>query len=345
MNVVDFPLIAIPWRRGKYRIPELTKFSQQLQQISERIGFKLSSRGWCYQLEGCRYREKNTEGQLDKGQFNRIQKLINECIKKGVLSPDFLADEEAREFDCVNNPTGISPAQFMANHLRSLQRLEKWYEPDYWIDEEVYIQMLVEKVDLKTLFHPICDAYHVPIATSKGWSSVKQRIKMGSRFKIAEEKGLTPVLLNCGDHDPYGYEISNLLKKHFEDLESATGWSPDNLIIDRFGLNYDFICEHNLTWIDNLVSGSGKQPDFDNPIIKRYVDRFGVRKVEANAIVVIPDIARELCKSAIEKYTGPDILQRFESKEIAIASEFNRIRSQIMLDEFIDSAMEILFGE
>ena len=337
----DFVLV-FPWRRGKYRIPQLEQFANQLNNISEDIGFKLSSRGWSYQLEGCLYKIKDDVHELDKSQFDRVQRLINECIKEGVLPPDFLADEEARSFDCVNEPTQETPSEFFLKHINSLQYLEKWYEPDYWEDETVYIQMLVEKVDLKTLFYPVCDTYHVPLATSKGWSSVKQRIEIGSRFKKAEEKCLQPILLVCGDHDPYGLKITSELKNHLADVSKATKWQPDNLIVDRFGLNYDFIQKYDLTWIDNLVSGSGKKPDFDNQIIQEYVEKYGERKVEANALVVMPDVARNLCRSAIEKYTGSQIIERFRAKELEVKGLFDEIRGSISLDHYINGVTEIL---
>jgi len=341
-NNFSYEILTFPWRRGKNRIPQLREFAKQLMCISDNVGFKLSSRGWCYQLEGNLYQIKDEIFELDKSQFTRVQKLINECIKEGVLASDFLADEEARSFDCVNEPTQEAPSEFFLRHMTSLQYLEKWYEPDYWEGESVYIQMLVEKIDLKTLFHPICEAYHVPIATSKGWSSVKQRIEIGSRFKKAEERGLKPVLLVCGDHDPYGLKITSELRNNLADVSKATKWQPDNLIVDRFGLNYDFIQQYDLTWIDNLVSGSGKKPDKSNPIIKEYVEKYGERKVEANALVVMPDVARHLCKSAIEKYTGHEILEHFNAKEQEIKSDFDEIRDSIDLDYFIQQVTETL---
>lgn len=333
-ELMPIATLRLPTRRGENRIPELESFSQRLIEIGELIGFKLSSRGWCYQLEGF--------GYINKGQFNRVQKVINECRIKGFLPIDFVAEEESRQFSCVNVPTRIPPNEFLASTLRDLLELEKWYEPDYWSEERYYLQMLVEKIDLKTLFLGICERYHVPIATSKGWSSISQRAEIASRYKIAELRGQRPVLLYCGDHDPWGLAISDQLKENFEDISMATEWSPDNLVFDRFGLNYDFIQELDLTWIDNLISGSGREPDRSNPIVRDYIARYGERKVEANAIVVRPIEARDLCKSAIERYLGPDALQRFQEKERLIAAEFERLRERIGLPEYFHGVLEVL---
>ena len=66
--------------------------------------------------------------------------------------------------------------------------------------------------------------------------------------------------LLCGDHDPGGLLIADSFVRP-ADLSGAVGWSPDNLVITRFGLNADFIKRHKLTWIDNLETSSGRQLD------------------------------------------------------------------------------------
>ena len=82
--------------RGKNRLSDLEAFADELLEIDESTGFKVSSRGWCYQLEGL--------GLVTKQEFNRINNLINECRKNGMLPIDFVAEEEARAFKCLNIP-------------------------------------------------------------------------------------------------------------------------------------------------------------------------------------------------------------------------------------------------
>jgi hypothetical protein len=84
------------------------------------------------------------------------------------------------------------------------------------------------------------------------------------RFAEHEAAGRQCVLLLCGDHDPGGLHITDKMRKNLSDLSGAVGWTPENLIISRFGLNADFINRHRLTWIDNLETSSGKQLDDEN---------------------------------------------------------------------------------
>lgn len=336
--------IEIPGRRN--RREGLQNFADKLREISEQVGFKISARGWCYQLEGF--------GLVTKARFDLVENVINECRAKGYLPIDFTAEEEARQFSGVETPETVSPVEYMKGYLEATLECEDWYTPNWWDGEKYYVQMVVEKIDLKTLFKPVCTPRHIPIATSKGWSSMLQRAKYARRFKEAEERGLECVLLNCGDHDPDGLRISDFLRKNLEDLINITwddgyrGYDPTDLTIDRFGLNYDFIKRNRLTWIENLITGSGKNlaspshPNYRLPYVQEYLKQFGSRKCEANALVVRPREARELCRGAIEKYLGPDALDRFERKRNAVRKELRSFRRRTGLDKSVKKALELI---
>lgn len=139
----------------------LLEFAEMVEGVSRQIGFKISSRGWCYQLEGF--------GMITKAQFDKVETWINECRKKGYLDIDFVAEEEGRQFSCVHRPATLPLIEDSKGWLEGLQEHAHSYTPDWWDGEDYYIQMIVEKIDLKTLFEPVCEKYHIPIATSKGW--------------------------------------------------------------------------------------------------------------------------------------------------------------------------------
>jgi hypothetical protein len=92
----------------------------------------------------------------------------------------------------------------------------------------------------------------------------------------------------------------------------------EELEIDRFGLNYDFIEAQGLTWIDNLETGSGgdlaspRHPDHFKPYVQDYLRRYGSRKCEANALVVRPEAGRKLCADWINRYVTAEDVAAFE---------------------------------
>jgi hypothetical protein len=331
---------------------KLTEFSNILISISNNIGFRISSRGWCYQLEGY--------GYIDKSKFDKVENWINRCRKEGVLPIDFVAEEEGRKFSCVHVPEDESLIASSRGWLTGMLNQANHYTPDWWDGEEYYIQMLVEKIDLKTLFEPVCNAYHIPIATSKGWSSMLQRAEYAARFKEAEDRGLKCVLLYCGDHDPDGTRISDFIMSNLRDLKDITwlngqdGYDPEYLTIQRFGLNYDFIIKHKLTWIDNLVTGnvskhmdlsSPKHKNHFMPYVQAYLKKVGPRKCEANAIVPMPEIARNLVTEAIQSFVGPDALKRFEGKRKKLQNEYDKFLKRSGLDVTINEAIRTIDDE
>jgi hypothetical protein len=304
---------------------QLRAFCDEIQKIDSTLDFKVSSRGWCYILE---------EHGLQKGDFDSAQRLINDCRKSGDLPLDICAEDGKRIADHLEEISDETPAEFAGDwidHLRN--RVHLHYQPiSFWDDLDVYVEMLVEKGDLKSLFAPIVAKYHIATANAGGWSDLNVRAAMMNRFADWEAKSKQCVLLYCGDHDPGGLNISSFLRANLEDLSGATGWDPENLLIDRFGLNADFIEAQGLTWIDNLETSAGgrlddhRHPDHHKSYVFDYLRRFGVRKVEANALMVRPEAGRQLCEDAIRRHVPDGAVESFAAR---LAKEQERARRAI----------------
>ena len=310
--------ITIPKRRRGGQSPaaverfarEVAEFCAQLERIASTLEFKVSARGWCYLLE---------EHGLSKGDFDAAQTLINACRKDGLLPVDFVAVDQSRAFEGQEVIWGDDADGAFDNIIEEAMDAHAGYTPhSFWDDKDVYVQAAVEKVDLKGIFGPVFERFHIPYANFKGWSDLNIRVDRMRRFQEWEARGKRCVLLYCGDHDPGGLHISGFLRSNMEALTDAVGWSPDHLEINRFGLNADFIEEHGLTWIDGLETSSGE--DLGDPTharhgdvhVQDYIARFGERKVEANALVTRIDAGRELCLRAILEYLDDDDPDAYE---------------------------------
>jgi hypothetical protein len=292
---------------------ELQAFCDLILKINSRVDFKVSSRGWGYLLE---------PHGLSKGDFDKAEDLISECRRQRLLPMNIVAEDGARTFANLEDIDDDSPEDYAASIVGSLRYQHFHYTPiSFWDQQPVYLEMLVEKIDLRSLFQPICSKYRIPLANARGWSDINSRWSILQRIRRhaidwmqAAEAGKHCVILYCGDHDPAGLNISDTLRKNLSELLTHAEWLRlvDHLTIDRFGLNADFIAKHDLTWIDNLDTGSGKSladprhKDHKSAYVQNYIREFGVRKVEANALVVRPDAGRELCKQAIFRYLPED---------------------------------------
>lgn len=316
-------------REAQYQV-DRAAFCAAMIEIRARLDFSIGSRGWCYILE---------EYGLDKGDFDAAQALISDCRKSGELPLDIVAEDDAREFVNVERLDHTSPEDEAANVVDYVRHAHRHYQPiSFWEYQDCYVQMMVEKIDLKSLLAPVCAEFHVPLANARGSSDINSRAAMMRRFAEQEADGRQCVLLYAGDHDPAGLRISDFLHKNLADLSRAVGWSPDNLIIDRFGLNADFIRRHGLTWIDNLETGSGgrlddpRHPDHRKSYVQDYLAEHGARKVEANALVTRPAAGRSLCRDAILKYVDAgEAVDAFTaetaSRQNAVADAIGRLLS------------------
>jgi hypothetical protein len=303
---------------------ELATFCRRLTEINSGLDFKVSARGWAYILE---------EHGLTKGDFDAAERLITDCRKRGLLPVDFCAEDEGRGVDHLEKIDDESVEEFAEGWVNYLAEAHEQYTPlSFWDDLDVYVQMTVEKIDLKNLFAPICAQFRVATTNISGWSDFNRRVQIMQRFACWERQGKKCVLLHCGDHDPGGLQISAFLRSNLEDLADAVGWHPRNLHIERFGLNYKFIQAQHLTWIDNLETSSGERlddrshNDHHKDYVQSYLREFGARKVEANALVTRPAAGRALCRSAILKYVPADAPDRYEEQ---LRTEREAVRREI----------------
>jgi hypothetical protein len=322
--------ITFPKRgRGRPTAAAAAQHERQVETFCRRLieiglDFKVSARGWAYILE---------EYGLLKGDFDAAEQLITDCRKKGHLPVDFCAEDEGRGVDHLEKIDCETVEEFAQDWVDYLAEAHEQYTPfSFWNDLDVYLQMTVEKTDLKTLFAPICAQFRVATTNISGWSDFNRRVQIMQRFAHWERQGKKCVLLHCGDHDPGGLRISEFLRSNLEELADAVGWHPRKLHIERFGLNYKFIQAQHLTWIDNLETGSGERlddpdhNDHDKFYVQSYLTQFGARKVEANALVTRPAAGRALCRAAILKYVPAHAPDRYEKQ---LRTEREAVRREI----------------
>lgn len=357
----------------KIKLPKTTKGrktkAQQIQYASELYDFgnklillqyeiaestfikekdKISARGWAYQLEGFRV--------ITKDQFSQCFNIINLCRKEGYLPIDFTAQDKSREFFNVESLTEDfeTPMDYLIRHLGYDKELAEDKEDiAFWESQKYYIQMMVEKIDVRNLFHDVCEKYHIPISNAKGWSDMLSRNNLIQRFKEAEEIDLIPVLLYYGDFDPAGLKIADTLKKNITDLEKATKWNPKNLIVDKFGLSIDFIDQNDILWINNLITGGKrdlgklyKQYKEGKENIKildyeiKYIEQYGIRKCEANAILPIRKIAINQCEETIKKYLGDNPFEVYDKKIKENQEEVAELMKTVDFEERIQELID-----
>jgi hypothetical protein len=215
------------------------------------------------------------------------------------LPLDICSEDDGRAADHLETLDDQTPSEFATDWVEYLlQRAHEQYTPiSFWDELDVYIQVTVEKIDLKSLFGLVCEPFRLPLINVSSWNDINARAAMMRRFAHWERRGKRVVLLHCGDHDPGGLQISDFLRSNMQDLSPAVGWSPETLHIERFGLNADFIRRHRLTWIDNLMTGSGGNlADRRHPDHLKYVPASAITEYEGRLACERQRAHREIMK-------------------------------------------------
>jgi hypothetical protein len=298
-------------------------FCKKILEVRSRLDFDVGSRGWAYVLEGDRL--------IDKDEIDAAQDLINACRKSGDLPLDICSEDDKRAAENLED-IDPDPQERAADLFDYIETAEKYYTPfSFWDDLDTYVQVGTEKSNIKNLFSKVCAEFYVPIANIGGWADLNVRAGFMRRFKEKDAEGKKCVLLTFTDHDPGGLHIAGKLRSNLEELARAVGWSPGNLIIERFGLDYDFIERNGLTWIDNLTTAKGeyplddrRHPDHHKPYVQNYLREYRARKVESDALLKVPELGRELCRQAILKYVPASAARRYRNKLKPIRRELRR---------------------
>jgi hypothetical protein len=150
-------------------------FAEDIQEFRSRLEFAVSARGWGYVLEG--------EGAVNKDDIDLVEKLINECRKEGVLPLNICALDAKREFSNVERIDDTTPEEEAEAAYDFCKSTAERYLPfSFWDFQDDYLQMTVEKTDIKSLFDPVCAEFSVPLANRGGWSDLNTLGEMMERF-------------------------------------------------------------------------------------------------------------------------------------------------------------------
>lgn len=316
-------------QRKKDFCQEMAEFRAWMAKTIKDLGFAPGSRSWCYLLEDAHI--------ITKGDFGKATKWLSQQRKDFDLDGNplipfsFVARDDARSMRGVDlHDKEETAREYVNNQIRRMQEnARQWWPASFWDFQTFYPILWTEKADLVKLFEPAMPRA-VKRFTGKGWADINSRVEVLREIAWAREKGLEPVLLYCGDHDPVGLQISDTIRANLQPIADVLKaeaiakiygelYNVEDLKIRRFGLNTDFIEEHDLLWIDGLETSSGKDfadpshRDHTKPHVQNYLAVHGARKVEANALITRPEAARDLIEEVLDQWIDDDGVERWEA--------------------------------
>lgn len=184
----------------------------------ERQGFKLTLRQLYYQFVSSDSDFPNTDQS-----YKRLGSIITDARLAGLIS-----------FERIEDRGRVVDTPYTQNDPRTvLDGIHHHYVEDLWRDQDVYVEVWVEKDALSSVIERPCNQLQVPFMACKGYMSASAAWGAGQRFKQAGERDKDCVLIHLGDHDPSGLDMT---RDNHERLEL---FSEQLIDVRRVALNMD----------------------------------------------------------------------------------------------------------
>ena len=166
-------------------------------------------------------------------EYKRLGDVVNDARMAGLM--DWAAIED-RTRNLNTQAHWSSPSDI-------LEACASQFRMDRWANQEVYLEVWVEKEALAGVFERACRPLDVPFFCCRGYVSQSEMWGAAQRFVPHVKAGKSIVILHFGDHDPSGLDMSRDIRDRLTlFIEHHT--SPD-ITIDRLALNMDQVLQYN----------------------------------------------------------------------------------------------------
>lgn len=164
-----------------------------------------------------------------EGEYKRLGRIV--CDAREVGEIDWLHIEDRGR--------GVARIDECDNYPDAFKGLEGLIMLDPWKDQDVYVEVAVEKDALVGVVGRPASRWRAPYMACKGYLSASEAWRMGLRFQRAMANGKHPILLHLGDHDPSGLHMT-------EDNRTRLGlFARSGVEVRRLALNMDQVEEHD----------------------------------------------------------------------------------------------------
>lgn len=255
-----------------------------------------------------------------QGYTMTLRQLYYQLVSKNIIA------NEQKEYDNLGNLVskgrlaGLIDWDAIEDRTRTLRRVETWkkaanaigwykrqFEYDRWQDQDVYIEVWVEKEALAGVVQDICSELQLPWFACRGYVSQSEMYKAGKRLEEMAEEKERVIVLHLGDHDPSGIDMT----RDNEDRIELFGRYIENFTLERIALNMDQIEENDLPPNPAKLSDSRA---------KEYIAEHGESSWELDALS--PTQLSELIHSSVQLHIDWEKWYAWEEKEEKLKQKF-----------------------
>jgi hypothetical protein len=189
------------------------------------------------------------------------------------------------------------------------------YRLDRMRDQDVYIEVWVEKDALSGVLARITNKYHVRLMVNRGYSSATAMHDASVRINRATDAGKQAHILYLGDHDPSGMDMVRDITERLSEFNS-------DVVVKHIALTDLQIRTYNPPPNPAKVS---------DPRAKEYIAEYGATSWEVDALK--PEVLNNLLNSNIAMLIDVDkykaILEQ-EQRDVTLMKKFQKMSAEEM---------------
>lgn len=246
----------------------------------------LTIRGLHYQLVGIGM--TNTDRH-----YKRVVNAMIQARWDGLIDFDVFSDNDREMIGSTEYQTTIVEDE-IDTAKRQLRNWMRNYSKNRWENQQYYPEVFIEKKALQGVFGKPCQRLDVTLGACKGYPSLTFLNEAAERFKEAEMRGKTPIILYFGDYDPSGEDIPRSIQ--------------DNL--ERFGVEVEV---RRFALMEEQVVKWGLPPAPAKKTDSRTANWNGLGQVELDA--VLPEKLQDMCTDAISSVFDEDKYEELNEQE------------------------------
>lgn len=263
------------------------KNKQQLEVINKIIeeyseqGYKLTLRQLYYQLVSRDIILNNLK------EYAKLSKLLVQGRMAGIV-----------DWDAIEDRIRVPYIPYSVDDIEdAIQDTIDQYRLDRMNNQEVYIEIWVEKDALSGVLKRITSHYHINLMVNRGYSSCTAMHDAYERIKDKQDEKKCYILY-LGDHDPSGVDMVRDIKDRLEEFGAEAE-------VKRIALTQEQIKKYN---------PPPNPAKIKDPRAKDYIAKFGNTSWEVDALN--PDILHKIIRKAVEELIDIDMFEvKLEQEE------------------------------
>jgi hypothetical protein len=234
-------------------------------------GYRLTLRQLYYQLVSRDIIANNLK------EYAKLSKLLVQGRMAGIVDWDAIEDRIRRPY-----------IPYWVNDVAdAIRDTVNQYRLDRMENQDVYIEVWVEKDALSGVLRRITAHYHINLMVNRGYSSCTAMHDASERIKEKQDEKKCYILY-LGDHDPSGVDMVRDIKKRLEEFGADAE-------VRRIALTQEQIKKY---------SPPPNPAKIKDPRAKAYIEEFGNTSWEVDALN--PEILHKIIRKAVEDLIDVD---------------------------------------